>query len=90
MLVKYKDVTSNCFLVSLQSASNQELEIAFMYDPNDEADKISNLSEALDQLSSNGCKNQVIIGARAFLSIRAIGAIGPGPPHNGGLQILHI
>ena len=33
-----------------------------MYNPNDEADKISNLSEALDQLSSNGCKNQLIIG----------------------------
>ena len=27
---------------------------------------------------------------RAFSSIRAIGAIGLGPPQNGGLQILHI
>ena len=62
MPVKYKDVTSNCLLISLQSASNQELEIAFMYDPNDEADNISNLSEALYQLSSNRYKNQVIIG----------------------------
>ena len=33
-----------------------------MYNPNDEADKINNLSEALNQLSSNGCKNQLIIG----------------------------
>ena len=33
-----------------------------MYNPNDEADKISNLSKAIDQLSSNGCKNQLIIG----------------------------
>ena len=61
-LVKYKDVTSNCLSISLQSASYQELEIAFWYNPNDEADKISNLSKALDQLSSNGCKNQLIIG----------------------------
>ena len=61
-LVKFKDVTSNCLSVVLESASNQELEIAFVYNPNDEADKISNLSKALDQLSSNGCKNQLIIG----------------------------
>ena len=33
-----------------------------MYNQNDEADKIRNLSKALDQLSSNGCKNQLIIG----------------------------
>ena len=33
-----------------------------MYNSNDEADKISNLSKALDQLSNNGCKNQLIIG----------------------------
>ena len=33
-----------------------------MYNPNNEADKISNLSKALDQLASKGCKNQLIIG----------------------------
>ena len=56
-MVKYKDVTSNCLSIPLQSAFNQELEIAFVYNPNNEADKISNLSKGLDQLSSNGCKN---------------------------------
>ena len=61
-LVNSKEVTSNCLSVTLESASKQELEIAFVFNPNDEADKISNLSKALDQLSSNGCKNQLIIG----------------------------
>ena len=36
--------------------------IAFVYNPNDETDKISNLSKALDYLASNRCKNQLIIG----------------------------
>ena len=61
-LVSCKEVSHNCLSIKLESASNQELEIAFVYNPNDEADKISNLSIALDQLSSNGCKNQLIIG----------------------------
>ena len=61
-LVNFREVTNNCLSVMLESASKQELEIAFVYNPNDEADKISNLSKALDQLSSNGCKNQLIIG----------------------------
>ena len=43
-LVNFKEVSSNCLSIKLESASNQELEIAFMYNPNDEADKISNLS----------------------------------------------
>ena len=47
-LVKQKEVTSNYLSILLKSASNQELEIAFVYNPNDEADKISNLSKALD------------------------------------------
>ena len=51
-LVGHKDVTFNCLSVPLKSASNQELEIAFVYNPNDEADKINNLSEALNQLST--------------------------------------
>ena len=56
-LVKYKDVTSNCLSALLKSAYNQELEIGFMYNLNDESDKISNLSKGLDHLTSNGCKN---------------------------------
>ena len=47
-LVEHKDATSNCLCVQLQSASNQELKIAFVYNPNDETNKISNLSKALD------------------------------------------
>ena len=46
--VEHKAVTSNCLSVQLKSASNQKLEIAFVYNPNDETDKISNLSKALD------------------------------------------
>ena len=61
-LVGHKDVTSNCLSVQLKSASNQELEIAFVYNFNDESDKISNRSKALDHLASNRCKNQLIIG----------------------------
>ena len=61
-LVNFKEVSYNCIAVKLESASKQELEIAFVYNPNDEADKINNISEALNQLSSNGCKNQLIIG----------------------------
>ena len=61
-LVDHKTVTSNCLSVQLESASSQELEITFVYNPNDETDNISNLSKALDHLTSNGCKNQLIIG----------------------------
>ena len=46
-LVNYKEVTNNCLSVKLESASKQDLEIAFVYNPNDEADKISNLSSCL-------------------------------------------
>ena len=60
-LVKYKDITSNCPSILLKSAPNQELEIAFVYNPNDEANKISNLSKAPDQLASNRCKKQLTI-----------------------------
>ena len=61
-LVGYKDVTSICLSIKLESTSNQELEIAFLYNPNNESDKISNLSKALDHLASKGYKNQLIIG----------------------------
>ena len=59
-LVNFKEVTNNCLSVKLELASKQELEIAFVYNPNDEAGKISTLSKALDQLSSNRCKNRKI------------------------------
>ena len=61
-LVNFKEVSYNCLSVKLESTSKQELEIAFVYNPNDEADNISNNSKALDQMSSNGCKNHLIIG----------------------------
>ena len=61
-LVIHKDVTSNCLSILLKSALNQEFEIAFVYNPNAEDNKISNLSKALDHLSGNGCKNQLKIG----------------------------
>ena len=61
-LVNFREVSYNYLAVKLESVSKQELEIAFVYNPNDEADKINNLNKALDQLSSNGCKNNLIIG----------------------------
>ena len=55
---KTEVVTQNCLAVKLKSASNQEIEIAFVYNPNDESDKISNLRKALDHMADNGVKNQ--------------------------------
>ena len=46
----------------LTSASKQELEIAFVYNPNDEVDKIKNLKAAVTHIPDNGCANQLIIG----------------------------
>ena len=60
-LVDQKAVTSNCLAVQLKSASNQELEIVFVRNPNDEKKKISNLSKAFEHLAENGSKNQIII-----------------------------
>jgi len=34
-LVGHKDVTSKCLSIQFKSSSNQELEIAFVYNPND-------------------------------------------------------
>ena len=48
-LDKTEVVTQNCLAVKLKSTSNQEIQIAFIYNPNDESDKISNLRKALDQ-----------------------------------------
>ena len=61
-MVKTEVVTQNCLAIKLKSASNQEIEVAFVYNPNDESDKISNLRKALDHLADNGAKNQMIIG----------------------------
>ena len=36
--------------MKMTSASNQELEIAFVYNPNDELDKIRNLKAAVTQI----------------------------------------
>ena len=55
-------VTPSCLAVKLTSASKQELEIAFVYNPNDEVDKIKNLKAAVIHLVENGCANQLIIG----------------------------
>ena len=38
-LIHSYEVTPNCLSVKLVSASNQELEIAFVYNPNDELEK---------------------------------------------------
>ena len=60
--VRHYKVTSDCLSVKLVSASNQELEIAFVYNPNGEMEKIRNLKAAVTHLADNGCKNQLIIG----------------------------
>ena len=44
------------------SASKQELEIAFIYNPNNEVDKIKNLKAAVTHLAENNCANQLIKG----------------------------
>ena len=55
-------VTPNCLAVKIPSASNQEFEIAFVYNPNDEVDKIKNLKVAVTHWADDGCVNQLIIG----------------------------
>ena len=58
----HREVTPSCLAVKLTSASNQGLKIAFVYNPNDEVDKIKNLKAAVTHLAENGCANQLIIG----------------------------
>ena len=41
-LIRCYEVTPNCLSVKMVSASNQELEIAFVYNSNDEIEKIRN------------------------------------------------
>ena len=50
-LINSYEVTPNCLSVKLVSASNQELEIAFVYNPNDELEKIRNLKAAVTHLA---------------------------------------
>ena len=56
-LDKTEVVTQNCLAVKLKSASNQEIEITFFYNPNNKSDKISNLRKTLDHMANNGVKN---------------------------------
>ena len=55
-------MTLKCLSVKLTSASKQELEIAFVYNLNDEVEKIKNLKAAVTHLAENGCANKLIIG----------------------------
>ena len=48
--------------MKLTSASKQELDIAFFYNPNYEVDKIKNLKAAVTHLADHGCANHLIIG----------------------------
>merc|ERR1711978_347732 len=56
-LIRHYEATPNCLSVKMISASNQELEIAFVYNPNDEMEKIRNLKAAVTHLANNGCSN---------------------------------
>ena len=59
-LVCHTEVSPNCPAVRLNSDSNQELKIAFVYNPNEETEKIKNLKKAVNHLADNACSNQLI------------------------------
>ena len=61
-LIRHYKVTPNCLYVKMTSASNQELEIAFVYNPDAEVDKIKNPKAAVTHLAKNRYANQLIIG----------------------------
>ena len=61
-LIGHTTVTSNCLSIQLVSASNQDLKIAFLYHPNDEKDKVSNLRKAFNYSADNGSTNKLTIG----------------------------
>ena len=88
-LICSSEVTPNCLSVKLVSASNQELEIAFVYNPNDELEKIRNLKAAVTHLAGNGCSNQLIIGDFNSSMNRDLDYVGYGSqdPH---LSLIHI
>ena len=88
--IRHYEVTSNCLSVRLVSASNQELEIAFVYNPNGEMEKIRNLKAAVTYLADNGCKNQLIIGDYNSSMNRDLDYIGYGDqdPHHASREFL--
>ena len=77
-LIRHYEVTPNCLSVRLVSASNQELEIAFVYNPNDELAKIRTLRAAVIHLAGNGCTNQLIIGDYKSSMNRNLDYVGYG------------
>ena len=87
---KTEVVTQNCLAIKLKSASNQEIEVAFVYNPNDESDKISNLRKALDHLADNGAKNQMIIGDyNTSMNFELDYVDYSGDPHKASRNFLH-
>ena len=89
-LDKTEIVTQNCLAVKVKSASNQEIEIAFVYNPNDESDKISNLRKALDHMADNGVKNQMIIGDyNSSMNFEIDYVDYTGDPHKASRNFLH-
>ena len=89
-LISSYEVTPNCLSVKLVSASNQELEIAFVYNPNDELEKIRNLKAAVTHLAGNGCLNQLIIGDFNSSMNRDLDYVGYGSqdPHHASREFL--
>ena len=89
-LISSCEVTPNCLSVRLVSASNQELEIAFVYNPNDELEKIRNLKAAVTHLAGNGCLNQLIIGDFNSSMNRDLDYVGYGSqdPHHASREFL--
>ena len=61
------------------SASNQELEIALVYNPNDKMEKTRNLKASVTHLANNGCINQLIIGD--YKDLVCVGYSGQEPHH---------
>jgi len=56
-IVRHKEVTLKCLAVRLKSASDQELEIAFVYNPNEEIEKIKNLKKVVNHLADTAVLN---------------------------------
>ena len=54
-IVCHTAITSNCLFIQLTSAFRQELEMAFVYNLNDETDKIYNLRKVLNHLGAQTC-----------------------------------
>jgi len=80
-VIRNYEVTPFCLSVKMVSASNQELEIAFVYNPNDEMEKIRNLKAVVTQLADNGCTNQLIIRDYNFSMNRDLDCVGYSGQH---------